>query len=951
MPRITWNGTAIDAEESDSIAAALTAAGETRLGARRSGAPRGAFCGMGVCQDCLVTIDGVRSRRACMVKVTEGMKIEAQPAVTGRAAALSTPETEPRPEEADLVIVGAGPAGLQAAITAREGGLSALVLDERGETGGQFFKPRSCGYRGTHPPDHQHQRGSTLRQRAEESGARILTGQAVWYARSGEGGFELRTEGEVSTGGATISARAVVLATGAAERPALIPGWTRPGVMTIGAAQTLVRRYGVVPPGRIAIAGHGPLGLQLAAELLRAGADVIAIAERGQMRSPTGFARMLSADLGLVRDGFGYLLRARAAGVPVLTGWEAVEVMGDAERVTGIRLVRLDGGAERALEADTVCLGDGFAPQVELARLLGVPVGFDPETGIAVPERADDGATPVPGIWIAGDSGGIGGARLAEHQGRLAAAGALEWLGRPAPDTTQTRAALRRDVRFQKGLWQVFAAPPRALPLPGTTLCRCEEVTAADIARAIEHGARDLGALKRATRLGMGPCQGRYCVAPAARFLATAGHPPRAEALFAPQLPARPVPLAAISREKPEWGGHRESTPGRRPGTPPKTPIARPEADLVVIGAGVTGISAALFAAKAGADVLCIDRGRINGEASGGNAGSLHLQLLSWDFGDKAVAGGSPQLRTLPLQKESIALWKTLEEETGTDFEMRVTGGLMVAENPDQIAFLEKKCEAEARMGIATEVIGAERIRQIVPGISKGVVAGAWCAGEGKINPLAATAALAQAAQAAGVRIEEQTEVSGIAPDGEGYLIDTPRGRIKARRLVIAAGGWSAELGRYLGTDIPVRGAPLQMIVTEPGPPLVPCLIAHADRHLTMKQTDAGTVLIGGAWPAETGPSGQPLVLAESLEGNAWVATHTLPALGALRAIRSWAAMNIDIDGAPLLARLPGHPGVAVAATANGYTLGPLMGREAAEIALHGRVRQDLGPFSFDRFT
>jgi glycine/D-amino acid oxidase-like deaminating enzyme len=117
-----------------------------------------------------------------------------------------------------------------------------------------------------------------------------------------------------------------------------------------------------------------------------------------------------------------------------------------------------------------------------------------------------------------------------------------------------------------------------------------------------------------------------------------------------------------------------------------------------------------------------------------------------------------------------------------------------------------------------------------------------------------------------------------------------------------------------------------------------------------MKQAANGTVLIGGAWTAETAANGQPQVLPDSIEGNLWVARRTIPALAGLSLVRSWAAMNIDIDGAPLLSTLPGHPRVAVAATANGFTLGPLMGEEAAALALTGRASADLGPFTLDRF-
>ena len=117
-----------------------------------------------------------------------------------------------------------------------------------------------------------------------------------------------------------------------------------------------------------------------------------------------------------------------------------------------------------------------------------------------------------------------------------------------------------------------------------------------------------------------------------------------------------------------------------------------------------------------------------------------------------------------------------------------------------------------------------------------------------------------------------------------------------------------------------------------------------------MKQAANGTVLIGGAWTAETAASGQPQVLPDSIEGNLWVARRTVPALAGLSLVRSWAAMNIDIDGAPLLSALPGHPRVVVAATANGFTLGPLMGAEAAALALTGHAAPDLAPFSLDRF-
>ena len=766
----------------------------------------------------------------------------------------------------------------------------------------------------------------------------------MWFARRASGPLHCRS---IARGRQTeFHARTTIVATGAMERPVYVPGWTLPGAITIGAAQTLARRYGVPSAGRVLIAGNGPLGLQLACELLDLGANVVGVAERAPFR-PVHLARAAAADPALAATGAAFLGRLAARRIPVFWGSSLVALEGDGA-VSGA-VLRHSDGRTRPLAADTVCMGDGFQPQMELARLLGVAVQMTPAG--PHPRREADGSTEVPGLWLVGDAGGLGGAQVAMHQGGVAGRAAARYLGARPDSTATTWRRLARAHCFQAALWRAYAAGPGPAPEGNTLVCRCEHVTAAQVGQAIDAGACDPGAVKRATRCAMGRCQGRVCASGLHAILDARGHPVAAESLFAPQVPARPVAVSAIAVEKAEWAGHRESRPSARPSVRPETPLDTTRADMVVVGAGITGISAALSAVRLGAKVICLDRGRVNGEASGGNAGSLHLQLLSWDFGSKAFADGSAALRTLPLQQELIALWRSFENETGADFEMRVTGGLMVAEDEAQMVFLRRKAKAEADYGIETDVIGRDEIRRLVPAISERMVAGAWCAGEGKINPLVATTALARAARAEGVTVEELTPVTALRHDAGEYLVQTPRGTVRCRHLVLAAGGWSAELARMLDVDVPVRGAPLQMVVTETAPPLVPCLLAHADRHLTMKQTDIGTLLIGGAWTASVGPAGQPLVLAESLEGNLWVAARTVPAVAGLSILRSWAAMNIDIDGAPLISPLPGHPRVVVAATANGYTLGPLVGREAAGASLTGRLREDLRPFTLDRFN
>jgi len=375
------------------------------------------------------------------------------------------------------------------------------------------------------------------------------------------------------------------------------------------------------------------------------------------------------------------------------------------------------------------------------------------------------------------------------------------------------------------------------------------------------------------------------------------------------------------------------------------------EASTVVIGAGIAGLSSALFLAEAGEDVVVLERGFPGGLASGGNAGSLHAQLLSFDHGARAEAGGGPAAKTLPLQRDSISLWQILEKKLGRDFEMKITGGLMVAETEAHMRFLEEKTRVERENGIDCHVIGAEDLRKLEPALSPLMIGAAYCPTEGKINPLVATRHVHDGALAAGARVSDRTEVLSIRREGSGFIIETSRGPLRAGRIVNAAGAFASRVGAMLGLDIPVFGAPLQMVVTEAAAPAISHLVAHADRHLTLKQASNGNFLIGGGWTAGLDPvHSHPRPMLSSLEGNLWVAQHVVPGLRKLHVIRSWAAMNINIDGAPILGEHPGVPGFFNAVTSNGFTLGPLIGQLTADLVLGRDPGRDLSAFSINRF-
>ena len=249
---LDFEGQQVAAIPGESIAAALTRAGIRGLRITRSGAARGMFCGMGVCQDCLVEVDGIANRRACMTKVEGPVQVRRQVAVprlplespVAAAGATQGPTLTP-----DVLVIGAGAAGLHAALAARGRGAGVLLVDERPTDGGQYYKQSA------HPGparDRQAAEGAGLIAKVAASGVTWWRGAEVWGAFAGPR-FMVRHGGSSHR----IDPARVVLATGAYERPWPVPGWTLPGVMTTGAAQTLLRSYGVVAGQRVVIAGNG----------------------------------------------------------------------------------------------------------------------------------------------------------------------------------------------------------------------------------------------------------------------------------------------------------------------------------------------------------------------------------------------------------------------------------------------------------------------------------------------------------------------------------------------------------------------------------------------------------------------------------------------------------------------------------------------------------------------
>ena len=733
-----FNNRRIEALQGETIAAALSAAEITTFRHTPSGAPRGLFCGMGACFDCIITIDGRIGQRACLTSATDGMQVQG-----GFPTALATdPTATPEDRDCDILVIGAGVSGLSAALSAAQSGAKVMVLDERKATGGQFAKPLAPSHHDT-APDPQFQRGLDLRAQAKQAGAHLETDAAVW------GAFAFDEIAAIVRGRSiTYHPRRLILATGAHEAPVPIPGWTLPGVMTTGGLQTLVRTQRVSPGTRILIAGNGPLNLQLACELVASGIKPIAVLEAASRPTATAWkdlATMLRSAPDLVRDGWSMLRRLKRAGVPVL--WNTT-----LNRLEGANRVQSAIAGSHHFDIDTVALNMGFQPEVNLARALGVPHHSVAQgVGYLATEADTEGRTPIPGIFAIGDGAILGGARVAQAKGHLAGLAAANELGfRRTPDT-RTRAALAQAEAFQAALWRIYAAPP--IPIADdAVVCRCEEITAARLRTEIAAGLASVPALKKATRAGMGRCQGRFCAATIARLCPTAPEP---DHFAAPRAPLRPVPAAPLMREAPEFTAPLLTNPvppTRLHALPPLAAETR-HADIAVIGGGVAGLSTAYYLARAGADVLLIDRDEAAMAASTANAGSLHVQLLSYDFNDDTPPDGGPAAHTLPLGPRSIALWKQIASAAGEDLGLRTNGGLMLAEDDAAMAWLRRKSAMEQSCGIESHILGSNELRTLAPALSDRMLGADFVPAEGYGDPLRGMMALLRLAQAHGARI------------------------------------------------------------------------------------------------------------------------------------------------------------------------------------------------------
>ena len=461
-------------------------------------------------------------------------------------------------ERYDLLVIGGGPAGLAAGAVAAGAGLTVGVVDERVTLGGQIYKQLGPGFRVADPAalGRDYQRGRALIEAIERSGARLMPRTSA-VSIAGDT-VVLLEQGERAR---PVSARRILLAPGAHDRPVVFPGWTLPGVITAGGAQTLVKTQRILPGRQIVFAGSGPLALAFPAQLIGYGANVSLVLEAGPAPGPADVVRLLAAARGnteLLRDAARYRAQLVRARTPLRYRRIVVRAEGT-ERVEAVVHAKVDAdwrviaGSEERVEADTLCVGYGFFPSVELLRLAGCDLAYDESAGGPVVVRDEWMRTTVPGVYAAGDGTGVAGSYVAIAEGRIAALGVALELGALPVGEVAARAGPPHDARAQGGVRRGAGGHAPRRPRHLRARRRADDRLPLRVGHA--RAARPRDRRDRRHQRRQGPDPSLHGAVPGSQLPAAGRLDDRATArpsaasipLATPRFPVRPVPIGALA--------------------------------------------------------------------------------------------------------------------------------------------------------------------------------------------------------------------------------------------------------------------------------------------------------------------------------------------------------------------------------------------------------------------
>ena len=476
---------------------------------------RGIFCGMGVCHECLVEVNGENNVRACMRKLDNNAIIfkQKQIKITKFKNDTSYKKKDGESFSSDLLIIGGGIGGLSAALAASNCGVNTILIDDREKLGGQFCKQPIIGENAT--SDDQVILGKKLINKVINNGVKVFTNSSVFAIFENKEILAIKDNELI-----TFRPKKIIFSTGAYEKGYPVKGWTLPGVMTTGAMQGLLKGYNVLAGKKILMCGNGPFILHVAKELKKGGAIIVAISEKSSKPNIFDYKIMFQLLLNsfkLFLKGIRYLLFLKLNGIPIYYNHEISSIEQNANGLTAT-IMNTGGNDHKSFEVDCICLGYGFNSSNNMLRYLNCRHDYNSELNCLVTFRYDDLQTTVKDIYAIGDCVKISGAQVAELEGNISGYNVAESLGYEIvpeylKEKNLCKIKLQKLEKFQNNLWKLYKSNNYNLANLNNEveICRCEGIKYSTLNNALENGFTSMSELKLKTRVGMGPCQGRYC--------------------------------------------------------------------------------------------------------------------------------------------------------------------------------------------------------------------------------------------------------------------------------------------------------------------------------------------------------------------------------------------------------------------------------------------------------
>ncbi len=448
----------------------------------------------------------------------------------------------------DVIVIGAGPSGVSSAINCAKKGLKVLIVDLNSNTGGQIYRAPPKTYKNVSKKLEENEIQKNLSDEIKKYKIETAYNHTVWQVSPG---FKVNAFNDTST--IEWQSKSLIIATGTYEKIIPFEGWTIPGIIGLAACTVILKAHHFIPSKKIILAGNGPLLMLVAYYIIKFGGKIDAIVDTSSKIDWIKSTLSLMTNPKNFRDGIKWVFKILLNRIPIYSN-STIEKAIEVDRGIKVILRNLKTGKTKNIISETIAIGHGLIPSTDITRLLRADHIYDEQKGGWIAKVDRFLRSSVSGVYLAGDGAGISGALAASDKGLLASSALLfdkKIITRNEfdHDTHKILKKLDKYDIFAKAISKLNSTPKKLIENieNGTVICRCEDITKAEILRAVDQGARDINQIKSWTRLGMGPCQGRTCQYSTSKIVAEYLNCEIDDlGYLAGRSPIRPVPLDRV---------------------------------------------------------------------------------------------------------------------------------------------------------------------------------------------------------------------------------------------------------------------------------------------------------------------------------------------------------------------------------------------------------------------